>query len=346
VSATATAAAPPAATAAPSVAAAPPKVTPHRLGVLFEILDEMGENPRFLFALSKLGVAEPLAQAEIHHRESDGYGGLTRFLRDQGVRFEAPTFRGDTRPPPLLERVRAVLRVARDRGGEPLAFLRTNPAWTRGAPVTARAGAGRLLAADASARVFAAAKAEGVSVTSFLLHRLTESVGPLVIAPGTSVAWGVPVNMRGPVRIEPDDANASSIMPVRVPRGATPAAVQEALSGALAANLHWGKWDQLNLVARLGKRALRKKVSHFYRTADAARLGIFSNVGSWRGQSADDVGVIAYGLPTLTDPIFAAALTWNGMLALTLRAHPSLTGDDAEVGRWLDAWITALGAGA
>jgi hypothetical protein len=128
-----------------------------------------------------------------------------------------------------------------------------------------------------------------------------------------------------------------------VPRGADARAVHAALLRSLSANLHWGKWDQLNTVARLGKRFLRGKVRHYYRTADPARIGVFSNVGAWRGATADDIGIVAYGVPALTDPLFAGALTWNGKLALTLRAHPSLTTSDVEVARWRDAWIAQLG---
>ncbi|MBZ0233432.1 MAG: hypothetical protein K8M05_13985, partial [Deltaproteobacteria bacterium] len=196
---------------------------------------------------------------------------------------------------------------------------------------------------------FAAARAAGASVSSYLLHALTEAVVPELAEPSATVTWAVPVNMRGPVRVVPEDANASSLMPVDVPRGAAPAAVHGALQQALAANLHWGKWDQLRTAARLGRRILRKKVAAHYRTAGsgAARVGVFSNVGVWSGASEPDVGVIAYGVPVLPDPLFAVALTWNGKLALSLRAHPSLGVDDATVARWLDAWCErALRLGA
>ncbi|HVK77359.1 MAG TPA: hypothetical protein VM734_28830 [Kofleriaceae bacterium] len=328
------------AAAVPATAAAP-RPTPHRIGMLFEILDEMGEDPRFTFELARVGAAAPIARDHVHHAEADGHGGLTRFLRAQGLEFVTPALR-DGVAPSLVERARALVRLARHRGGPALTLHRTNPAWTRGARVEARASAGRLLSAEASARVFAAAKAAGASVSAYLLHGLTEAVVPLIAGPSASVTWGVPVNMRGPVRVEPDDANASSIMPVDVPRGAAPPAVHTALQQALAANLHWAKWDQLNLVARLGKRALRRKVSHYYRTADPARIGIFSNVGAWRGAGDDDVGILAYGVPVLTDPLFAGALSWNGKLAVTLRVHPCLTTDAAEVAGWLDAWIARL----
>ncbi len=322
--------------------AAGPRPTPHRLGVVFEILDELGEDSTFTFTLARVGEDAPLATADIHHKDSDGYGGLTRFLRAQGIGFEMPTQRQDTLPPPLAERLRAVVRVARHRSAAPPVLRRTDRAWTPGTRVTARAGAGRLLSADASARIIVAARSAGASVSAYLLHGLTAAVAPLVAEPAGSVTWGVPVNMRGPVRVVPDDANCSSIVPINVPSDAAPPAVHQALQEALAANLHWGKWDQLNTAARLGKRILRTKVRRYYGNADPARIGVFSNLGSWRGDTAPDLGIIPYGPPLMPDPLCAGALTWNGKLALTLRAHPSLTTDRTEVERWMAAWTGRL----
>lgn len=319
--------------------------TPHRLGMLFEILAEMGEDPTFTFALARVGDPAPFDRVDIHHAESDGHGGLTRFLRRNHIWFESPNPRADEARPSFAQRVRAVLRVARASRsrGEPLVFRDRETAWVRGTKVTARPAAGTLLSAEQTASIVSAAKAAGVSVTAHLLHALTEAVVPLVAAPGRSVTWGVPVNMRGPVEVTPADANASSIMPVDVPRGGDATAVNAALLGSLFANLHWGKWDQLNLIARFGKRLLRRKVEHYYRTADPARIGVFSNVGAWRGKTDDDIGILAFGVPVFTDPLFAGALTWNGKLALTLRAHPSLATSDAEVASWRDAWLAKLG---
>ncbi len=322
--------------------AAAPRPTPHRLGMVFEILDEMGEDSTFTFTMKRVGQDASLATTDIHHKDSDGYGGLTRFLRAQQIAFEMPTQREHTRPPPLAERLRAVARVVRHKGEAPLVFRCTNPAWTPGSKVRARASVGRLLSADATSALVAAAKAAGATVSAYLLHGLTEAVVPFIAEPSRSVTWGVPVNMRGPVRVVPEEANCSSIMPINVPRGTAVAAVQLALQQALAANLHWGKWDQLNAVARLGKGLLRKKVSHYYRNPDPARIGVFSNLGAWRGATEPDLGIIAYGPPLMPDPIFVAVLTWNGKLALSLRAHPMVTADVAEIERWMDAWIARL----
>jgi hypothetical protein len=312
-----------------------------RVGVLFEILDAMGEDTRFRFTLERVGGGAPLASLDLPHAESDGQGGLSRFLRRHEIAFTAPSLRRETAPPPWRDRVRALVRVARHQPAAPLVLTRRSP-WTPGTRVTARAGATRLLSAGASARVFALAKASGVSVTSLLLHGLTETVVPRIATPSAAVTWAIPVNMRGPVRGVPADGNCSSLMPVDVPRGHTPVAVHLALREALAADLHWGKWDQVNLAARLGRRVLAKKVRAYYQSAGAVRIGAFSNLGAWTGATDADVGVLAHGVPLLPDPLFATALTWNGKLGLALRAHPSLTTDDTEVAGWLDAWIASF----
>jgi hypothetical protein len=306
---------------------------------LFEVLEEMGEDTRFRFELGN-------TTFELSHAECDGYGAMMKLMRRTAVSFTAPAQRTDAAPPSLLERVRAFVRVVRHRPASPLVLRKHETTWKPGDRVIHRPSAGRVLSADESARVFAAAKTAGVSVNSFLLHALTEAVAPSIAEPSATVTWGVPVNMRGPIRIEPEDANCSSIMPVDVPRGAQPASVHEALVRALRDNLHWGKWDQLNTASRLGRRVLKKKLASYYATAGAARIGVFSNVGVWTGATEPGVGLLAYGVPLLPDPLFAAAITWNGKLGLTLRAHPSLGVDDVTVAEWLKAWLLRLAPAA
>ena len=312
-------------------------MTTDRIGMVFELLEELGEDPRFQFSLRQVASVEPMATLTISHAECDGFGAMSRLLRREGIAYVAPAQRADAPAPSWRERLRALVRIVRYRPASPLVLVPRTTTWKPGDRVTQRPEAGRILSAEESAAIFAAARAAGASVTSYLLHGLTEAVATALAEPSPTVTWAVPVNMRGPVRIA-DDANGSSLTPVDVPRGDTPAAVHGALQAALAANLHWGKWDQLNLAARLGRRILRKKIAAHYATAGTARLGVFSNVGVWSGATAPDVGVIAYGVPVLPDPLCAIALTWNGKLALSLRAHPSLGVDDATVAGWLEAW--------
>src|SRR3954453_11954951 len=105
-----------AAITAPTAVAKRPRPTPHRLGMLFEILDEMGEDPTFTFALARVGNPTPIQRLYVHHAESDGHGGLTRFLYEHRIGFESPRPRANEATPSLLERLRAIVRVVRHRG--------------------------------------------------------------------------------------------------------------------------------------------------------------------------------------------------------------------------------------
>jgi hypothetical protein len=318
------------------------KPTPHRLGKLFEILAEKGEDMRFRCVLQRVSGGEPVGEWVMHHKDVDGYGSVVTFLRAQGIAFAAPNGRPETQPPSLPERVRAFLRVVTLKPNEEVRFRVRNPEWKPGERVTRRAEAGRLLSEAETQRVVAAAKADGVSVNSRLLHTLNEAVTPLVADVRTQSSWGVPVNMRGPVRVEPELANASSIVPVTIRTGAPVREVDATIRSLINENYHWGKWDQVNLMIRFGERATRKKIDQYYRGADPARVGVFSNVGVWSGATDGDVGLVPYGTPTLVDPIFAAAITWNGKLGVALRVHPSVTLSDELVGTWLSAWLGKL----
>jgi hypothetical protein len=315
--------------------------TPHRIGKLFEILTEHGEDMHFRWLLTRDGGAA-VAEAQVHHKDADGYGSLVTFLRANGIAFEAPKGRPEVAPPPMRERIAALFRVLTQKGGDDLEWTRKNAAWRRGERVTHRPDAARVLTKDETARVRQAAKRDGVSVNSLLLHALNETVTPKVARAPTRVSWGVPVNMRGPVRVEPELANASSIVPVTIRNGAPAREVEETIRAVIDEKLHWGKWDQINLMVRFGERATRKKIQQYYASADPTRIGVFSNVGVWTGTTEPDVGLLVYGTPTLVDPIFAAAVSWNERLGLTLRVHPSITSSDDDVATWLAVWLDRL----
>jgi hypothetical protein len=179
-------------------------------------------------------------------------------------------------------------------------------------------------------------------MTALLLQALNATVTPLVADGAGPATWTVPVNMRGGVRVEPDIANASSLVALPIELTATSRDVDRALRDAIARDLHWGKWDQVNLMIRFGERALRKKVRQYYAGGSASRIGVFSNVGAWKARVPADVGMLGFGPATRMDPIFAGAVTLNGKLCLSMRVHPLLGATPSDVKGWLGAWIEAL----
>jgi predicted metal-dependent hydrolase len=318
--------------------------TPHRTGKVFEILDELGENPLMGAEVWNTETGARQHRAEFHHKDVDGYGAMRRLLADYGVAHVPPPLRPERMPPPLFVRARAVLAVLRQKLRlEGVRWLVGNPAWKTGNRVIARAKAGRILTLEQTKQVREAARRAGVSVNSYLLHALNRSVTPLVAETSGKSRWGVPVNMRGPVRVEPELANASSIVSVEIADGASAKDVQATMKDILSRKLDWGKWDQVNLMMRLGESTARRQVREYYGNhAHPARMGVFSNLGVWSGELPPQAGFLVFGPSTAVDPLFATAVTWNGRLSIALAAHPSISESPSEVDRWVASWLGAL----
>jgi hypothetical protein len=315
--------------------------TPHRVGKLFEVLAEQGEDMRFRIGLARVGAEDSYDDHRAHHKDVDGYGAVVSLFRAREIEFEAPA--GRSEPAPSLRR-RASAMVHVMQGGQGDRVRWKTPTAAASAP--AHAEAARLLSEAETNRLRAACKREGVSMTALLLRALNATVTPLVADGKGPATWTVPVNMRGGVRVEPDIANASSLVALLIAPGATSRDVDRALREAIEQNLHWGKWDQVNLMIRFGERALRKKVRQYYAGGHASRIGVFSNIGAWKARVASDVGIVGFGPATRMDPIFAGAITLNGKLSLSMRAHPLLGVRSSDVKEWLDAWLRALAVGA
>jgi hypothetical protein len=322
--------------------------TPHRTGKIFEILDELGENCTMAGEFWQLDTGVRAHRAEYHHKDLDGYGAICTLLAERNVKFVPPPPRPEKAPPSRLVRARALAAVLRQKLRlEGVSWIVRNESWKQGTRVTRRACGGRVLTAEQTARVREAAKRTGVSVNSLLLHALNHAVTPLVARTSGRSRWGMPVNMRGPVRVEPEMANTSSIVSVEIADGASAKEVHSVVSDLFARKLDWGKWDQINLMMRLGERAARRKVREYYgNTAHPARIGVFSNLGQWSAESAADEGFLVFGTTTAVDPVFATAVSWNGRLSIALNVHPSLTESSPVVDGWVAAWLEAVLPGA
>jgi hypothetical protein len=311
------------------------RVVPHRIGKLFDVLTEQGEDMRFRIGLARLGEDEAYDNHHAHHKDVDGYGAVVTMFRARGVAFEAPTGRAEP-PPPLGRRFAAMARVMRAKPGPAVEWT------TRGVSATAPADACRLLTEAQTNRLKEASRRQGVAMTALLLQTLNATVTPLVSRATAAATWTVPVNMRGGVRVESETANASSLVNIEVPLAASSRQVEGILRAAMQENLHWGKWDQVNLMVRFGERTLRKKVKQYYAGGRASRVGVFSNVGAWKADLPGDVGIVGYGPATRMDPLFVGTITVNGKLCLSMRAHALLGATSEDVKGWLGAWFEAL----
>jgi len=305
-------------------------------GLAFEELAGLGERTDIRFGRI---TGEAVDWVDTPHARCDGLGALARLLRRDGHTVALPTL-SPSRRPGFLRTLWAILR--HDPGAE----RRPCVPWRRFEGAKAPAGpasrpAWRLLQAEASARIEAAAEARGVSGNSLLLSALDRAAAPRLVREPQPSLWLMPVNMRGAVKIERDTQNQSSFLPVAVPRDGEPEAVHGEVRRLLSAQVHWAAWAVAVVLPRWVSRARYSAyVKKYHARPGHPWLGTFSNLGAWDVPDGRDGWVFAP--PTArTVPLAAGAITLRGRLGLALDAHPVLDLPPGELFELLDAWIDA-----
>ncbi len=246
-------------------------------GLAFEELAGLGEQTDI-----RVGriAGEAVDWVDTPHARCDGLGALARLLRADGHTVTLPTL-SPARRPGFLRTLWAILR--HDPGAE----RRPRVPWRRFEGAKAPAGpasrpAWRLLPAEASARIEAAAQARGVSGNSLLLAALDRAVAPRLVREPQPSLWLMPVNMRGAVKAERDTQNQSSFLPVAVPRDGEPEAVHGEVRRLLAAQVHWASWAVAVVLPRWVSRARYSAyVKKYHARPGHPWLGAFSNLGAW-----------------------------------------------------------------
>jgi uncharacterized protein (DUF1778 family) len=314
------------------------KVVKSHIGKVFQLIKEQGEDTR-LYAEFRHADGALFASYDADHVDQDGYGGMVGVFQRLGVAFEAPAAK-PAGPPSRLARAAALARYAMRRRQPALQLRKREPNW-RAAKHCVQVG--RVLSRARTSELLQRAKASKATLSSFVLHALNRSVSPQVVEDASAVTWALPVNMRGPLRVEPELGNCSSLVLVPIEANAAPHDIDRTVRKLLAQGAHWAKWDQMNFMLGSSERTARKQLESYYLKPDLARIGVFSNMAIWKADLPDDVGMLAFGAATLVDPLFASAGTLNGRLGLGLRVHPSLGASQAEVERWFAAWEDALG---
>jgi len=316
----------------------PDRAGQSRLGILFDVMREMGEDTTCEFRLQRPD-GTVVETRRWDHADHDGYSASTVLLADLAVR--APAWRVGTRPS-RRARLRAVRAATRESNPDPLRRRLAPTGWQLGDRSGERLAATAVLDAERSQAVRGAAALAGVSMTTWLLWAADRAIAPRIADVTAGTRWCVPVHMRGNGGIDPGPGNRTSAVTIGIGVADRPGDVSAKLKDVLFADRHWGKWDQAQLLLRLGSRAARRRVQWYYDTFDANRIGSYTYIGEWAGSTPPDVGIAPVGVPTKADPVAVTAGSWNGLLGVSVAAHPSLTTDADHPKQWLRAWIDHL----
>lgn len=275
------------------------------------------------------------------HCHYDGIGGLAELLAAQGWQVGAlPTGR-DRQAPSLLDSWR------QRRAGKLPATDPARPRWRALDPARSHEAASQppvacLLDAAATAAIDQAARAAGVSTTSWLLWTADRAARELIAEADAALPWVFPVNLRGAVPAPRASMNQCSGIAVQLAAGTTAAALHAQISARLAAGEHWRIWRGLQLGRWLGAAGVRL-LYRLLRAPAGRHAGSYTNLGDWpppnlaSGGQPEPAGVVAVAPGSPAYPIAAGTLCWRGRRAFGCRLHPVLDRPGlaaAFVARW------------
>lgn len=312
--------------------------------VKFVVSEELGEWMNCLYLKRREG--EPWRHQFIHHTQSDGVGGVTAILEQEGHEVsEQPR----TREMPslsffqrltLLKRFVALTKPVkiswkhqrRDIKGIPETFVLA------------------LFSAKQTKELHQVAKENQVSLNSWLFYQLDVACQEIILNNSSERKWVSPINIRAQKTKLYGNHSASIIVNFLRDHSSitSPARLHLEIKKYLKGNLHWGSYHYSNMAKFIGKRGTKvvaKKVKE-------VGTGVFSNLGTCPSQGVvinslaveqyDRRAVLAPSTQVL--PIAAAAWQWGESLSLSLQLHPSLNLAPSFTQEVMQRWTQLLQA--
>lgn len=307
---------------------------------LFDIMEEFGDDTDVPWALV-YDDQQPERWSFFRHQDVDGIGLFINALASQGVSIDIPLYKGDV--PGTLQRVQLAWRKFRARTPAPVRWRQWQPSADGRVAKHSQLLRGRLLREAQTAQAIAAAKAQGVTLNSWLLWALNEAVAPVLTLPQPERAWGNTVNLRGQVKATSPTDNQSSIVTVVLREGDSARDVHANVQQLFQSGAHWGSWDFLGTICKVGPALVRKQIRRYY-SSHNSQMGTFSNLGVWNWSTDNGEAPYMFFAPccTRTAPVAAAAATLNGRMSLTLGLHPFLVATPAQLELIMTRWIELL----
>lgn len=186
----------------------------------------------------------------------------------------------------------------------------------------------------------------GVSVNPFLLKKLTQTILPYLEESSPAVPWMIPVNMRGRVTCDPETANHTSYVSVKVRPNDSVRDVHQSICSALEREEHCTNWFGFEL-GRYTTHRMRRFLYRNELVTTQWNLGVFSNLGVWDPEKKitqpDCLGAWLATSPVLRCQLIGVVcFTFQNRLSMTLSIHPELTTDPAVATAWMRDWVKAI----
>lgn len=309
-------------------------------GLWFNIMEsEAGEFVGMRAGQRAPGAMQP-AWLFHSHAAYDGLGWFATLLRKKipSTKIRIPRLKEAERPS-LLRQVYALLRLFTRKPQAAAKWNTWDAAWR---PPPGGATAGNAVAvyafSSATTRQFSVvANSQNISLNSLLLATLGRVSEPLLN--GGPAFWMVPVNMRGPVKLANVTANHTSYLQIRTGADVTPRQLHEQVKAKLTRLEHWGGWLLANSGRVVGYRGMKWLYRReLVRTKGRPWVGAFSNLGIW-----ENCGEWFVCPPVAKAcPLGVGVVICDGVLSLTIDAHPSIARNATWTQTLMDQWVAEL----
>jgi len=267
---------------------------------------------------------------DVSHCECDGIGGFARLLREHGAKI--PTL-PETKHP-CLGIFLPLWRLLRNHGKSNTSAMRSD--WLPPTPTdtnTVENIAWHLFTKDETQAILDRCREQQVTVNSYLLHCLDQSIRPEISSPEKKITWMVPVNLRGDIRYADDTQNHVSCVEVKIAVDDKAQTIHRQILQRLERGEHRANFLLLTLGGILSHQA---KVNFLTkdRAKTAGNIGSFSNLGAWNfdENTTEEDGWI-FCPPVVTGQrLGAGCVTFNGRLGIATQGNSPTE----RIRRWIE----------
>lgn len=256
----------------------------------------------------------------LSHCECDGIGGFTRLLRERGIK--------DLTPPKTKHPFRKLFAPLWNRVIDSISLppCANRSDWKHNvASASEDHPVGwHLFTKEETQRIIDHCRELQVTVNSFLLKQLDQSIRQEILRPKEKISWMIPVNLRGDIEYPDDTANHVSCIEPKIAADDTPQSIQTQILHRLKRGEHRANFLLLSL-GGIFSHATKVRLLQKDRTKPAGNIGAFSNLGVWEidpALTADEGWVFCP--PRVTGQLLGAGcVTFNGRLGLATQGKAS-----------------------
>ncbi len=283
--------------------------------------ERMNQGKSHTFWLGKVNLLkQEIAWEEIDHRDMDGLGAfITAVGKSGATHITYPTLRQASKPDKDSIQT-AIGRAMKRKSGWKVDW---KPEWkndTKIKPIRNNIS-WRIISPDIRSKIDTKLKEQSVSLNSYLLSVVNRVLGEYLTNKNSHYFWGMPINMRGAVKMPHPSQNHFSFISVKTSAEGSAKEIHQEIKKQLSEDEHWAYWDLFQFMAS-SPDILNQAVSG---AGGDTRIGTFSNLGEWNIENLDKDDRWVF-VPSITPdtPIAIGTITINGNIGLAMNVDPSL----------------------